>query len=211
MATVNTALCVLVGYPTAYFIARSGPTLKAVLLPLLILPLGTNFLIRAYAWIFILRTEGLLNSFMLSVGLQPLDLLFTRTSVITGLLYNYLPFMILPIYASLHRFDFALIAAAKDLGAAKFEAFKTITLPLSVPGLMAGILLVFVPSFGEFVVPDLLGGAKNIMLGNLIKMQFLEARNWPFGAAVTVVVTAIIFVVILMFRKLGADKSVIGV
>src|SRR5262249_2172057 len=136
-------------------------------------------------------------------------LLFTKTAVIIGLLYNYLPFMVIPIFATLHRFNFALIDAASDLGASKIKSFLTITFPMSWPGIITGCILVFTPTFGEFIVPDLLGGAKNLMLGNLIKMQFLETRDWPFGAALTVVATVIALSIIVIFQRVIVKKWIV--
>jgi spermidine/putrescine transport system permease protein len=203
LAASNTIACLLLGYPVAYCVATTKAPKRNILLAMLILPFSTNFLIRSYAWILILRTEGFLNSALSFVHLSPLDLLFTQQSVFIGLLYNYLPFMILPIYAALHRFDNRLLDAAHDLGASSMRSFWTITLPLSRSGVVAGCLLVFIPSLGEFVVPDLLGGAKNMMIGNLIKMQFLESRDWPQGAALTMSFVALTLVGLLTYRRLS--------
>jgi spermidine/putrescine transport system permease protein len=210
LAAGNATICFLFGFPVAYFIATRNTRVRLVLVSLMIIPFATNFLIRTYAWIFILRTGGLLESLLSSLSARSPNLLFTEQAVMIGLLYNYLPFMVLPLYGSLHRFDFALIDAAKDLGANRLQCFLNITLPLCRSGISAGLMLVFIPSLGEFVIPDLLGGAKNMMLGNLIKMQFFEARNWPFGAALTVMLTVVIFLIMGCFRLLSRRIEILN-
>jgi len=171
----------------------------------LIIPFWTNFLVRTYAWIFILRTEGLLNNTLLSLGIidAPLEILFTQTAVIIGLVYTYLPFMVLPIYVSIEKLDRALFDASRDLGATAWQSFRRVMLPLTRPGIISGSILVFVPCLGAYITPDLLGGAKSLMVGNLIQIQFLAARDWPFGAALSFIVMAIVLVLLLVYARWG--------
>jgi len=188
-AGLTTLICVVVGYPVAYYIARASAELRNRLLLLVMVPFWTSFLIRTYAWITILKQEGLLNSFLQAAHLTsaPFNLLYTPTAVIIGLVYAYLPFMILPIYGSAEKIDNSLIEAAYDLGAGPLRAFSSVIVPLTMPGIAAGTLLVFVPSIGMFAITDLMGGAKVPMIGNVIQNQFLQARDWPFGAALGVI------------------------
>jgi spermidine/putrescine transport system permease protein len=174
---------------------------------LLLVPFWTNFLVRTYAWIFILRTEGLMNTTLLNLGLiqAPIEILFTETAVIIGLVYTYLPFMVLPIYVSVEKLDQRLLDAARDLGATSAQVFRNVTLPLTRPGVISGCILVFVPCLGAYITPDLLGGAKSLMMGNLIQMQFLSARDWPFGAALSFLVMGI--VLLLLYASARAQKS----
>jgi spermidine/putrescine transport system permease protein len=182
-AGLTTLLCLVIGYPVAFAIARSADRWRDRLLVLVMIPFWTSFLIRTYAWITILKHEGLLNGALTAMKLNPVDLLYTPTAVIIGLVYAYLPFMILPIYGSIEKLDPSLIEAALDLGAPPRKVFAKIILPLTKPGIIAGILLVFVPAIGMFAVTDLLGGAKVPLIGNIIQNQFGQARDWPFGAA----------------------------
>jgi len=188
-AGLTTLICVVLGYPVAYYIARASEELRNRLLLLVMVPFWTSFLIRTYAWITILKQEGLLNSFLQSadVGFGPFNLLYTPTAVVIGLVYAYLPFMILPIYGSAEKLDNSLIEAAYDLGAGPVRAFSTVIVPLTLPGIAAGTLLVFVPAIGMFAITDLMGGAKVPLIGNVIQNQFLQARDWPFGAALGVI------------------------
>ncbi len=189
IASATTLLALLIGYPTAYAITRLPVRWRTVALVLVVLPFWTNFLIRTYAWIVLLNSQGPVNKTLESLGLidAPLELLYTRGAVIAGLLYAYLPLMILPVYASIERLDRSLLEAATNLGASKFWSFITVTLPLTLPGTMIGAIFVFVPSLGNFIVPELLGGGKTVMVGNLIRDQFLKARDWPFGAVLALV------------------------
>ncbi|MGK4008253.1 ABC transporter permease [Sorangium sp. So ce1036] len=184
-AAVTTAICLVVGYPVAYFIGRAREGVRNKLLMLVMVPFWTSFLIRTYAWISILKSEGLLNALLQLLGVisAPLDILYTPTAVIIGLVYSYLPFMILPIYGSVEKLDNALVEAAFGLGAGPVAAFSHVIVPLTWPGILAGVLLVFIPAIGMFAIPDLLGGASTPMVGNVIQNQFLGARNWPFGSA----------------------------
>ncbi len=190
-AGLTTIICVAVGYPVGWYIARRPAGLRNLLLLLVMIPFWTSFLIRTYAWIAILKNEGLLNGLLLSAGAitAPLELLYTPVAVVIGLVYAYLPFMILPVYGSAEKVDNALVEAAHDLGAGPVRAFSEVIIPLTLPGIAAGVLLVFVPAIGMFAITDLMGGARVPMIGNVIQNQFFKARNWPFGAALGVVFT----------------------
>jgi spermidine/putrescine transport system permease protein len=197
-----TAICLVLGYPVAYVIARSGRW-KHVLLFLVVLPFWTSFLVRTFAMIFLLRDTGLVNSLLLRLGLieSPVTLLYTPFAVMTGLVYGFLPFMVLPIYASLEKLDLTLLEAAEVLGARPAERFRRVTLPLSVPGVVAGCLLVFIPALGSFLTADLLGGAKQLMIGNLVQNQFSAARNWPFGSAASFIVMVLVLAAVLVYLR----------
>ena len=212
MAVVTTALCLAISYPAAYFIAVIAPARRRnLLLGLVVIPFWTSFLIRTYAWMFLLRTEGLINRALLGLGLsaQPMELLYNNFAVLIGLIYGELPFMILPLYASLEKLDRSLLEASADLGARRASTFWRVTVPMTLPGIIAGIVLVFVPSLGQFIVSDLLGGARTILAGNLIQNQFAVARNKPFGSAIafelTAAVLALLFVYALYTKKRGED------
>ena len=208
-AAVTTALCVVIGYPVAYYIARVEESLRNKLLLLVMVPFWTSFLIRTYAWITILKQEGLLNSFVQSMGLDigPFNLLYTPTAVIIGLVYAYLPFMILPIYGSAEKLDNSLIEAAYDLGAGPVRAFSSVIVPLTMPGIAAGTLLVFVPAIGMFAITDLMGGAKVPMIGNVIQNQFLQARDWPFGAALGVIFMLMFAITYVILQRRGSRTT----
>jgi len=212
MAVVTTVVCLAISYPVAYYIAVTAPLKRRnLLLGLVVVPFWTSFLIRTYAWMFLLRTEGLINHFLLATGWisQPLELLYNNFAVLIGLIYGELPFMILPLFASLEKLDLSLLEASEDLGAGAVATFFRVTVPLTMPGIVAGIILVFVPSLGQFIVSDLLGGAKTILAGNLIQNQFAVARNKPFGAAVafglTAAVLALLFFYALYTKRKGQD------
>ncbi|HUN93088.1 MAG TPA: ABC transporter permease [Burkholderiaceae bacterium] len=194
-AAATTALCLVAGYPLAMLIARSSARWRDLLLLLVILPFWTNFLIRVYAWMIILGPSGwmsrLVNFFAAPLGLGPVTLMFSPFAVILVLVYVHLPFMVLPLYANLEKHDPALIDAAQDLGAGAWARFRHVTWPLSLPGVFAGSALVFIPAFGIFAVPDLVGGTSGNMVGNLIRQQFLEARDWPFGSVLSIVLTVV--------------------
>jgi spermidine/putrescine transport system permease protein len=186
LAGVTTLICLAAGYPVAYLIGRAGEERRNLLLMLVMVPFWTSFLIRTYAWVTILKSQGLLNSTLLGLGVvdEPLGLLYTRGAVVVGLVYTFLPFMILPIYSSVEKLDGALVEAALDLGAGPLRAFTRVIVPLTQPGIAAGVLLVFVPALGLYAVNDILGGGRVDMIGNVIENQFKgNARNWPFGAA----------------------------
>jgi spermidine/putrescine transport system permease protein len=212
IAAVTTFICIIIGYPLAYYIARVQAQKRAILLFLILIPFWTNFIIRIYAWIMILRSEGLLNSLLLNVGIikAPLEILYTPTAVLIGMVYEFLPFMILPLYTSLEKIENAQLEAAADLGARPWRAFLRITLPLSIPGMIAGSILVFIPAMGMFVVPDLMGGAKSILVGSLIRNQFLTARDWPFGSAASMVLLLSTLIFTLFYtRKAGFGEDLL--
>jgi spermidine/putrescine transport system permease protein len=189
VAGLSTLLALLIGYPTAYAVARLSPRARTICLIMLVIPFWTNFLIRTYAWIVLLSTQGVINDALVGSGLieDRLTLLNTRGATVVGLVYAYLPLMILPIYASVARLDADLREAAGDLGAGWVRTFRDVTLPLSLPGVVTGCIFVFVPSLGNFVIPELLGGGKTVMVGNVVRDQFLTARNWPFGATLALI------------------------
>ena len=208
-AFVSTLLCLLIGYPMAYYIARSRPSVRPVLLILVILPFWTSFLIRVYAWIGILKTEGLLNLVLQGVGLidQPLMVLNTNIAVYIGLVYSYLPFMILPLYATLEKMDDSLLEAAQDLGCTPIKTFWRITIPLSLPGMIAGSFLVFIPSIGEFVIPELLGGAETLMIGKVLWTEFFGNRDWPVASAVAVLLLLVLLIPIIAFQHIQHTRQ----
>lgn len=208
-AALTTAICVVAGYPVAYCIGRAREAWRQRLLLLVMIPFWTSFLIRTYAWITILKREGMLNGLLHAVAPRwpGLDLLYTPTAVVIGLVYAYLPFMILPIYGSVEKLDGALIEAAHDLGAGPLRAFSTVIIPLTMPGVAAGTLLVFVPAVGMFAITDLMGGAKVPLIGNVIQNQFLGARDWPFGAALGSVFLALFAVTYWALLRFGAPKE----
>lgn len=195
-----TVICLVLGYPVAYVIARAGRW-KSFLLFLVVLPFWTSFLVRTFAMIFLLRDTGLINNWLVKLGVDPIAMLYTPFAVMAGLVYGFLPFMILPIYASLEKLDFSLLEAAEVLGARPAERFRRVTLPLSMPGVVAGCLLVFIPALGSFLTSDLLGGAKEMMIGNLVQNQFSAARNWPFGSAASFIVMALVLAAVMFYLK----------
>lgn len=206
IAGVATALCLLLGFPLALFIARSG-TRKNLYLSLVILPFWTNFLIRTYAWMFLLRDTGLINTALGRLGLirQPLPMLYNDGAVILGLLYGFLPFAVLPLYATLERLDKNLLEAAADLGSKPWDTLFRVILPLCAPGIRAAAILVFVPCLGTYLTSDLLGGSKTILIGNLVQNQFTASRDWPFGAAASLALMAIAMALLLAVRRRGEE------
>ncbi len=204
IAAVSTFLALLIGFPLAYGMARAPLTLRPTLLMLVILPFWTSFLIRVYAWIAILKPEGLLNQFLMSLNIidTPLTILNTDTAIYIGIVYSYLPFMVLPIYSALEKMDYSLIEAAQDLGCTPLKAFWKITFPLALPGVIAGSMLVFIPAIGEFVIPDLLGGSSTLMIGKTLWSEFFSNRDWPVSAAVAVVLLVILVIPIVLFQKM---------
>lgn len=217
LAFNSTVLVILLAYPLAYFIARAHPSRRNTFLFLVLVPLWTNFVIRVYAWMMLLRTQGLINGILgWLVGLfglhfVPLEMLYTPGAVLVGMVYEFLPFMILPIYTSLEKIDNSLYEAAADLGANPFRTFLRVTLPLSLPGIVAGTVLVFVPVMGTFVVSDLLGGKQVILVGNLIQRQFLDARDPTFGSAASLILMAMTLVVMYFYtRKFGFGEEIIA-
>lgn len=205
LAAATTAMCLLIGYPLAYFIARVSRRWQGVWLLLVIIPFWTNFLVRTYAWMFILRTEGLLNTVLLNAGMirTPIDILYTDWAVLIGLIYGYLPFMVLPLYAAMERLNRSVIEAAWDLYANGWSVFWRVVFPLTKSGVIAGCLLVFIPSVGAYITPDLLGGAKTMMVGNLIQHEYLVIRDWPFGSAISFVLMILVVLGVLVYFTRG--------
>ncbi len=203
IAALSTFLTLLVGYPIAYGMAKSSDSWRPTLMMLVILPFWTSFLIRVYAWIGILSNEGFLNQLLQWIGLtsEPLTILNTNYAVYVGIIYTYLPFMVLPIYSTLEKMDGSLIEAAEDLGCSRFSAFWVVTFPLSRPGMIAGCFLVFIPALGEFVIPSLLGGSSTLMIGKVLWEEFFSNRDWPVASAVAVVLLLILIIPIILFQR----------
>ena len=209
IAGVSTLITLLIGYPIAYGMAQAPRTLRPTLLMLVILPFWTSFLIRVYAWIAILKPEGLLNQFLIGIGLidEPLIIMNTNWAIYIGIVYSYLPFMVLPLYSALEKMDNTLIEAAQDLGCPQISAFWKITFPLSIPGVVAGCMLVFIPAVGEFVIPDLLGGSQTLMIGKTLWNEFNANRVWPVSAAVATILLLILVVPIVFFQNAQAKAE----
>jgi spermidine/putrescine transport system permease protein len=208
-AGITTLLCISIGYPVAWYIGRARENVRNLLLMLVMIPFWTSFLIRTYAWLTILATEGLFNGLMLytKVLSEPFEFLYTPGAVILGLVYSYLPFMILPIYGSVEKLDNALVEAAFDLGAGPVRAFRRVILPLTRPGIIAGIMLVFVPSVGMFAISGLMGGGKSQMIGDVIQNQFFQGRDWPFGSALGMTLVAMFVLAFLLTSRLRASQT----
>ncbi len=208
MALISTTLCLLIGYPMAYAIASARKEMQTVLVLLIMMPTWTAILIRVYAWMGILSNNGLLNGFLMSMGLinEPLQILNTNLAVYIGVVYSYLPFMILPLYANLVKHDTSLLEAASDLGSSTFNSFWKITIPLSKNGIIAGCMLVFIPVVGEFVIPELLGGPETLMIGKVLWQEFFNNRDWPVASALAVVMLAILIVPIILFNRSQAKE-----
>ncbi len=202
-ALLTTLFCLLIAYPFAYFLARSRASIRPALLMLVMLPFWTSFLLRVYAWKGILADQGVLNTLLLTLGIisEPMVMLYTDVSMLVGMTYVYLPFMILPLYANLVKMDLRLLEAARDLGATSWKAFWLITVPLSKSGIIAGCMLVFIPSVGEFVIPSLLGGAENVMIGRVVWDEMFSSNNWPRAAALSVVMTVVILVPLAWYYR----------
>ncbi|NBT29488.1 MAG: ABC transporter permease [Gammaproteobacteria bacterium] len=208
LSFLTTLTAFLLGFPTAYFIATRPPETRNIWLFLVTIPFWTNLLIRTFAILEIIRNHGVINSFLLGIGAidQPLDMLYTDVAILLGMTYVYIPLMILPIYASMERFDFRLVEAAYDLYASRWRVLRKIILPLVKPGVIAGSILVFIPSLGAYVTPRVLGGGKNLMLGNLIELQFGQGRNWPLGAALSLTLLAIVMIALIFYVR-SAQKD----
>ena len=202
-ASLTTAICFVLGFPLAYMIARSPARWQPVLLLLVMLPFWTNFLVRTYAWMIVLRQDGLVNGLLRALGIvdAPLELLYTPTAVVIGLVYGYLPFMVLPLYVAVERLDPRLVEAAWDLYASRWAIFTRVVVPLTMPGIVGGCVLVFIPSIGSFITPDLLGGARSMMIGNLIQHEYLVVRDWPLGSAVSFVLMAIVMAAVALYYR----------
>ncbi|MCU0986391.1 MAG: ABC transporter permease subunit [Acetobacteraceae bacterium] len=209
VAAISAILCLLLGYPMAYAIARAPEHRRNLLLMLVILPFWTSFLLRVMAWIGLLQDQGVVNGLLLSLGLisEPLRLLYTEAAVYLGIVYCYLPFMVLPLYATLSKLDPVLLEAAADLGARPFRAFLTVTLPLSLPGIAAGFMLVFIPAVGEFVIPELLGGPSAQLVGRVLWVEFFQNRDWPMASALAVALLLVLVVPIALFQRLSARQA----
>ena len=205
IALLTTLLCLLLGYPFAYIISRSPKRMKNTMVMLIMLPFWTNSLIRTYGWITLLRTDGVFNKLLMGAGLinHPLQLLYNSGAVILGMVYTLFPFMVLPLYSSLEKLDRSLLEAASDLGARPYRSFWRVTLQLTTPGIFAGSIQVFIPTLGYFFISDLMGGGKIMMLGNLIENQFLAARDWPFGAALSIILILLTIILMKIYRKVG--------
>jgi len=202
LAVVTTAVTLLLAYPVAYWLALVVPARRRnALLALIVLPFWTSFLVRMYAWVFLLRSEGLINMTLHALGLPALDLLYTPTAVLIGQVYGEVPFMVLPLYVALERLDRTLLEAAADLGASPRRTFWSVTFPLTLPGIVAGSVLVFIPSLGAYIAPDLLGGAKSVFIGNLIQNQFAIARDVPFGAALSFLLSALVLLLLVVLKR----------
>ncbi len=209
LAGLCTLICLVLGYPFAYIIARMKSSFKGLLILLIIIPFWTSSLIRTYSMIAILKSKGIINSFLMGIGLihTPLPLIFNNTAVLIGLVYNLLPFMVLPLLTNIERLDNRLIDAARDLGANRLTTFRKIILPLTMPGIIAGCILVFLPAMTIFYIPDLLGGAKSVLAGNLIQNQFLISQNWPFGSAISIVLALLLAMLLLIYWKSTRGKK----
>lgn len=208
-ATITTVICFALGFPLAYVIARSPARWQPIFLLLVMLPFWTNFLVRTYAWMILLRHDGLINRSLMALGIvdSPLDLLYRPTAVVIGLVYGYLPFMVLPLYVAVERLDPLLVDAAWDLYASRWAVFTRVVLPLTKPGIIGGCILVFIPSIGSFITPDLLGGARSMMIGNLIQHEYLVVRDWPLGSAVSFVLMAIVMAAVLLYYKTASRSD----
>lgn len=213
VALATTALTMLFGYPFAYFAAKLPKKYSTIIMILIMIPFWTNSLIRTYAWMVILRTQGIINYVLISMHMikEPLQLLYSWKAVMVGMIYTLFPFMVLPLYNSIAKMDRSYLEAAKDMGASKWTAFRTVTIPLTMPGIISGSIMVFVPSLGLFFITDLMGGGTTMLIGNLIKNQFLSSRDWPFGAALSIVLIVITLILLLVNSRAIGKNSDMGV
>ncbi len=209
ISIISTMLCLLIGYPIAYGIARSSPTVKKILLLMVILPFWTSFLLRVYAWIGLLADQGTINDLLIGLGIidQPIKMLYTDFAVFVGIVYTYVPFMILPLFASIEKLDLTVHEAAADLGARPFTIFRTITVPLTMPGIIAGSLLVFIPATGEFVIPDLLGGGNVLMIGRVLYGEFNLNQDWPVASTVAIVLLLLLVIPMMLYQHYQAKEA----
>ena len=207
LALISTILCLLIGYPAAYIIAKSKASRQSVLLMLVIIPMWMNFLLRTYAWSAILGRNGVLNTILTSIGLPAMNILYTDTAVMLGMVYNFLPFMIIPIYTILTKMDQDLINAAKDLGANSAQVFTKVIFPLSMPGVVSGITMVFMPAVSTFVISKLLGGGQFMLIGNLIEQQFMSVGDWHFGSAISLFMMIVILISMALMNKFSDDSG----
>ncbi|MBC5997383.1 ABC transporter permease [Romboutsia ilealis] len=207
LALVSTILCILIGYPTAYIISKAKVSRQGILILLFILPMWMNFLLRTYAWMAILGKNGFINTILTTLGFNPINILYTNTAVLLGMVYNFLPFMVLPIYTILSKMDKDLINAAKDLGANSYQVFTKVILPLSIPGIASGTTMVFMPAVSTFVISKLLGGGKVMLVGNLIEQQFMTVGDWHFGSAVSIFMMILILLSMAFMNKFGNESG----
>ena len=212
IALITTFLCILISYPFALIIRNKSESIKNLITKLIMVPFLTNSLIRTYGWIILLRKNGIINNILTSIGLIafPLNLMYNKLGIIIGMTYTLLPFMLLPVCSSVFEIDKSIIEAAKDLGATKFQIFKNIIIPQTISGVFNGSLMVFIPAIGYFFIADILGGGKTMIIGNLIKNQFLTARNWPFGSAISIFLIIITFLLVKVYKKLGGKMEELG-
>lgn len=210
LAILNTVLCLLVGYPFAFYIARQAPSRQRMLIFLVMIPFWTNFLVRTYALIFIVRDTGFINNILISLGVidAPLRIMFTQTGVLLGMLYGYMPFAILPLYASIEQLDFNYVQAAQDLGANGLKVFLRIILPLTMPGVVAASIITFIPTLGAYVTPDLMGGGNTFLVGNLLQQQFMTVRDWPFGSALGIILMVMVLAATMFYFRVGGGRTV---
>jgi len=209
ISSISTILCLILGYPIAYAIVRSTPTTKNILLMMIILPFWTSFLLRVYAWMGLLADQGAVNSFLMWLGItdEPIRMMYSEFAVYVGIVYTYVPFMILPLYANMEKLDITLHEAAADLGARPVTTFLTITLPMTSPGILAGSLLVFIPATGEFVIPDLLGGGNVLMIGRVLYNEFNSNHDWPVAAAVAIVLLFVLVIPMMIYQHVQSRES----
>ena len=212
LAVATTLLCLVIGFPAAYFIAMQSPKKRNLLVFLVTIPFWTNLLIRTFCWILMLRDNGIVNNILMGLVLttEPLTLLYTNGAILVGLIYTYIPFMVLPLYATIEKFDLRLLEAAHDLYANRRQLMRWVILPLALPGIIAGSLLVFIPSLGAFIAPNLLGGGKKLMIGSMIQLQFASSRNWPFGSAAALILMGCVLIAMLGYVLGPARKIDIG-
>ncbi|MBF8984624.1 ABC transporter permease [Lutibacter sp. B2] len=209
LAAISTIICLIIAYPMAMIIAKSEAKRKNMLVMLFVIPLWTNFLLRTYAWMIILREQGIINNILIGLGIidEPIKFLYNSGAVVLGMIYNFIPFMVLPIYSVLSKMDESLIEAAKDLGATSTQVFLKVTLPLSLPGVISGLIMVFMPAVSTFIISDLLGGGQTILLGNLIQNQFSVARNWQFGSAISIIMMVFILISMMISGKYKSEEG----
>ena len=207
VAVITTVICLLIGYPAAYIIAMAKPRNKALLVLMITFPTWINMLVRTYAWLGILQDDGIINTILSLFGIGPVKMIYTNFAVILGMVYNFIPFMILQIYSSLDKMDKSYLEAASDLGANKVQSFMKVTLPMSLPGVISGITLVFLPAVSSFFIPKLLGGGQFVLIGNVIETQFLTAGDWSFGSAISLIMAIIIMISLDITRRLDADPA----
>ena len=207
MSIIVTLICLIIAYPFTYFVSQKTEIQKTIFMSMIMIPFCVSMIIRLFSWVNILRTDGVINNFFSTFGIGPFKLVYNQTGALIGLIYMLLPFMILPLYSSIEKLDASLLEAAQDLGAKPVISFLKVTLPLTKPGIFAGCVMVFIPSMGLYFITDLMGGSKTLVIGNLIKNQFITARNWPLGAAMSVILMLITLLMLQMYRKAGGSMD----